>query len=317
LVLKIARESHEPAVRAAAAYALAGADTPALIAGLAAFLRDPAPEVRAAAGEALLWNGENRWAFARDGVREALADVALAEDGPLFTTGRVPAPAIADLITWSDEHAPLSFRAIQTLIDQYHRDLIDGDRPELASNIAEMMLDPHAPPALRVELAALLRDHHLLTIELLDRLSNMDQPGPIRLFAAEQMLRVNPHDPDGVDVLRGLARQPNREMALSVAAILQNVLGLDLGLPPGEPPAPNSKTAAEVARRVLLWANGATPDRLRPTPGPLTGIKGPSRATMPSIALRGSTGSVPGLPTGPAPMPLDPRDRNGGSSAVL
>jgi len=71
---------------------------------------------------------------------------------------------------------------------------------------------------------------------------------------------VNPHDPDGVDVLRGLARQPNREMALAVAEVLQNVLGLDLGLPPNEFLAANSKQAAsphiiEVTprRRNAVW----------------------------------------------------------------
>ncbi|MCI0701159.1 MAG: HEAT repeat domain-containing protein [Planctomycetia bacterium] len=307
LVLKIARESAEPAVRAAAAYALAGVDTPTLVSGLASFLRDPAPEVRAAASEALLWNAEARWAFARDAVRDALADPALVDDGPLFAgAGRVPAAAVADLVTWSEEHAPLSYRAILTLIEQYHRDLTDGERPELASQIAATMLDPHAPPALRVELAALLRDHHLLTVDLLDKLSNMDQPGPIRLFAAEQMLRVNPHDPDGVDVLRGLARQPNREMALSVAAVLQSVLGFDLGLPEGEMPPPNSKTAAEVARRVLMWANGASPERLRPTPGPSTGLKSASRPSIPGFGPRGSVPSLSSIALPPTTTPIPP-----------
>ena len=154
----------------------------------------------------------------------------------------------------------------------------------------------------------------------------MDQPGPIRLFAAEQMLRINPHDPDGVDVLRGLARQPNREMALAVAGVLQNVLGLDLGLPAGEMPAASSKTAADVARRVLLWANGATPDMIRPTPGPSAGLRSGSRGPMSGLASRPSMGAIPVPPTPypPHPSPLPPgaeeedlpRPR-GGSSGVL
>jgi hypothetical protein len=305
LVLKTARESLEPAVRAAAAYAMAAVNTAELISGLAAMLRDPAPEVRAAAAEALLWEADARWHFARDGIREALADPALAHDGPLFATGRVPAAAVADLMTWAEEHAPLAPRAILTLIEQYHRDLTDGEQPELGSRLAATMLDPVAPPALRVELAALLRDHHMLSADLLDRLTNMDQPGPIRLFAAEQMLRINPHDPDGVDVLRGLARQPNREMALSVAGVLQNVLGLDLGLPAGERPLANSKTAADVARRVLQWANGANPDMIRPTPGPGPGLRTASRPSIPGLpSTRG-----PASPTMPAipPTPYPPR----------
>ena len=320
LVLKIARDSDEPAVRAAAAYALAAVEEPELVAGLARFLRDPAAEVRAAAGEALLWNAETRWAFARDAVREALADPQLRDDGPLFITGRVPAAAVADLVTWAEEHAPLAPRAIQTLIEQYHRDLTDGNRPELGSRLGAMMLDPTWAPALRVELAALLRDHSLLSPDLLDRLTNMDQPGPIRLFAAEQMLRINPHDPDGVDVLRGLARQPNREMAMAVAGVLQNVLGVDLGLPAGELPSPTSKTAADVARRVLMWANGSTAH----------GSHGGMRGLMSGIGPRTGTASKPSLPSIPstpyppttAPLPEaedeeeDPRPR-GGSSAVF
>ena len=304
LVMKAARESVEPAVRAAAAYAMAGVSSAELVAGLAAFLRDPAVEVRAAAAEALLWDADARWPFARDGVREALADPELAHDGPLFTTGRVSVAALADLITWAEEHAPLAQRAIVTLAEQFHRDRTDGDRPELGSQLAAMMLDPNAAPALRVELAALLRDHHLLTADLLDRLTNMDQPGPIRLFAAEQMLRINPHNPDGVDVLRGLARQPNRELAVRVAAVLQNVLGLDVGLPAGDLPAPNSKPAADVARRVVMWANGANPDMLRPTPGPTPGLRGASRPSFPVLpgpGPRPSSGTLPGLPSTPYP----------------
>lgn len=290
-VLRTARESREPTVRAAGVYALAAVETPELIAELTSFLRDPSAEVRLATAEALMWDAENRWPFARDGVREALADPRLSTEGPLFAgMGRLPAAAVADLITWSAEHPPLAGRAIQTLAEHYHAELLAADRPELADELSAMMLDAETPPALRVEIAALLRDHNLLTPDLLDRLTNLDQPAPIRLFAAELMLRINPHDPDGIDVLRGLARQPNRELALQVAAVLQQLLGVDLGLPPGELPAATSKVAAEVARRVQLWANGANPDVLVQTPGPRPGIR-------------------PGLPTamgpaGPGAMPL-------------
>jgi hypothetical protein len=274
LVLQTARNSREPAVRIAAIYALAAVENPDLVAELTSFLRDPAVEVRLAAAEALMWDAENRWPFARDGVRDALADPRFSNDGPLFAgVGRLPAAAVADLITWSAEHPPLASRAIRTLSEHYHAELLTTDRPDLANELSGMMLDAETPPALRVELAALLRDHNLLTADLLDRLTNLDQPAPIRLFAAELMLRINPHDPDGIDVLRGLARQTNRELALQVAAILQQLLGLELGLPPGELPASNTKVAAEVARRVALWANGANPDVVGQTPGPRLGIR--------------------------------------------
>lgn len=285
LVLKVAKRSPEAGVRAAAAFALAGVDTPELVGGLAGFLRDSAPEVRHAAAEALLWDGDRRWALAREAVREALADPKFAEDGPLFTgTTRLPVAAVADLTTWAGEHPPLARRAILTLIELHHSGLLDTDRPELGSELAAQMLATDTPPALRVELAALLRDHHLLTPDLLDRLTNPEQPSPMRLFAAEVMLQANPNDPDGVDVLRGLARQPNRELAVQIGAILQNVLGLEIGMPAGGLlPAPNSKPAADVARRVLAWANGATPDMIRPTPGPQPGLKPASRPPFPGL----------------------------------
>lgn len=304
LVLKFGRESREPAVRTAAVYALAGVDTADLISGLSEFLRDPANEVRLAAAEAIMWNADSRWPFTRELVKEALADPRLASDGAMFVgTGRLPAAAIADLITWSAEHAPLAQRAIVTLIEHYHTDLQADDRPELGSELAAMMLSPETPPPLRVELAALLRDHQLLSPDLLDRLTNPNQPGPIRLFAAELMLRINPHDPDGVDVLRGLARQPNREMAVRVAAVLQNVLGLDLGLSPGELPQPNSKQAADATRRVVAWANGANPDVFRPTPGPRAGVKPGTRPHAKGLASRPKSVAIPPTPP-PRSSPL-------------
>jgi len=285
LVLKVGLESQEPAVRTEAAYALAGVKSEELIHGLATLLRDPTPEVRRAAAEALLWDGDQRWPMARAAIHAALADPKKKYDGPLFAGAvRMPAMAIEDLTLWASERPPVAGRAIEILMDQYHRGLADSDRPELASNLAQQMLDMDTSPALRAELAALLRDHHMLTPELLDRLTNAGQPGPLRLLAAEVMLRLNPNDPDGLDVLRGLARQTNRELALAIGAILQNILGLAIGLPQGQIPAAGSKMAADVARRVLAWANGATPDKLRSTtPMPSPGIKGKSLPPIPGL----------------------------------
>ncbi|MBA4190056.1 MAG: hypothetical protein C0467_18890 [Planctomycetaceae bacterium] len=309
MVVRHAHKSTEPAVRAAAVYALAGVDTAELIGELACFLRDAAPEVRIAAAEALMWNAESRWPFARETVKETLADQRFAKDGPMFTTaGRLPAAAIADLITWSSEHPPLAHRSIQTVIEHFHGDLLNAEKPELANEIATMMLSNETPPALRVELAGLLRDHHMLTPDLLDRLTNLNQPAPIRLFAAELMLRLNPNDPDGVDVLRGLARQPNRELALNVAGVLQNILKMDLGLP-ASGVQPQSKLAADVARRVLAWANGGSADVLNPTPGPRPGLKPGSRPRAPGLGSRHTGGGVPPAPV-PRPMSSNPLDES-------
>ena len=52
-----------------------------------------------------------------------------------------------------------------------------------------------------------------------------------------------------------VARLPNREIALGIAQVVQRRLGLDLGLPRDQPLPPlHSRQAAEVARRVLVWA---------------------------------------------------------------
>ena len=126
----------------------------------------------------------------------------------------------------------------------------------------------------------------------------------MRLFAAELMLRINPHDPDGIDVLRGLARQPNREMAIQIATVLQSVLGLQLGLTEGELPQPNTKQAADIARRVLAWANGADPDDImRPTPGPRAGIKSVSRHSLPAIGSRPACRMCRPFPSTGTPSP--------------
>lgn len=299
LVLLTAQLSPDPAVRAAAAYALAGVETADLVAGLAGLLRDPAPEVRRAAAEALLWDGDRRWPLARAAVHATLSEPKLKFNGLFTGAVRLPAAAISDLSLWASERPPVSARAIQILIEQYSRGLSDPNRPELASDLARQMLNAETDAALRVELAALLRDHQMLTPDLLDRLTNADQPGSLRLLAAEVMLRLDPNDPDGVDVLRGLARQPNREMALAVGAILQNVLGLPLGLPPDYLPAAGSKQAADVARRVLAWANGALPDQFgTPSPAPMPGLGLKVKSRPPFGGLK---------PTSVLPHELPPR----------
>lgn len=288
-VLKVGTASLEPSVRALTAYALAGVQSEDHIAQLASMLRDPSAEVRRAAAEALLWDGDRRWPLAREAIHAALADTRQKYDGPLFLGPvHLSELAINDLTQWAAERPPIAGRAIDILIDHYHRILSSGDQPEFAHHLAQQMLSADIAPALRTELAELLRDHQLLTPELLDRLTNADQPGPLRLLAAEVMLRNNPNDSDGLDVLRGLARQPNREMALAVGAILQNVLNLPIGLPAdGELPAAGSKMAADVAKRVLAWANGSPLDQIsQPTPRPMSGLKPKTHPPRPGLEPR-------------------------------
>ena len=94
---------------------------------------------------------------------------------------------------------------------------------------------------------------------------------------------------------------------MQIGGILQNLLGLQLGLPSGGAlPAPTSKPAADVARRVLAWANGAAPDVLRPTPGPQPGLKQASRPSLPGLQH-----------TNIIPQPPPSGERPKGSSAVF
>jgi hypothetical protein len=255
-MLAAAHATVEPAVRAVAAAAVAGVDDPDLLADVAGFLRDPAVDVRATVMTALLAEDGLRWPVVRDGVKAALSDPRLAADGPLpGSSGHLPLVALVDLTAWTNEGEPLAGRAVRTLIDHYGQVLQSDARFELGVDLGQQVLDPTLPVWLRAELASLLRSHGLLGHDLLDRLTTVDQPAPLRLLAVEALLSADPRDADGVDVLRGLGRQPNREIAITIARILQTYLHLDFGLPEG-PVVPNSALARDTARRVLAWASG-------------------------------------------------------------
>jgi hypothetical protein len=257
VVLDAARRAADPAVRAAAVGVLATADDPEAVAGVAEFLRDPDPGVRGAAAVSVLAGGARRWPLVRDGVRDALADPQLAADGPLpGGGGRLPAMAVCDLFTWAAEMEPLAGRAARTLVEHYAVWLRSGEHPELPAQLGDLATDPATPAGLRVEVTVLLRAFGLITPQQLDRMTDPDQPGPVRLLAAEALLAANPDHADAVGVLRGLGRQQNRETALTIARILQTYLGMDMGLPADGEVPPTGKAATEAAKRVLAWATG-------------------------------------------------------------
>ncbi|OWK37659.1 HEAT repeat domain-containing protein [Fimbriiglobus ruber] len=287
------RDAIEPAVRITGLYALATATDPASVAVIAACLHDPIPEVRRAAGETVMTGGAPRWPLVRDGVRGALADSTLASDGALAgTAGRLPPIALCDLATWAVETEPLATRAVKTVIAHFGSLLCGGQRPELPAEIGAQILDPQTPPAMRVGLAGLLRGLGMLSPDLLDRMTDIDQPGPIRLLAAEEILTREPGNQDAVDVLRGLGRQSNRETALTIARLLQMHLGMPMGLPEG-PIAPNSKVAADTAKRVFQWATGRAANR-----GPE--VRSPAGSAWIAAPVDGP--SLPGLePSTPPP----------------
>ena len=298
-VLEETRKTKEPAVRVMALAALGGIDDPAITTGIADFFHDSSAEVRAAAVWASLSDGGHRWGVVRDAVRGMLCDTRTVDAALPGAAGILPVVAICDLTAWTAEPEPLGNRSVRTLIDHYSCLLQTTGDYDLITDLTNQVLDSMTATALRVELSILLRNLGLLTPELLDRMSNSDQPGPVRLLAAEAMLTVDPFHPDGLDVLRGLGRQPNREMALTIAGILQNRLGIDMGLPT-EGLVSTSKAAGEVAKKVMAWAVARGGDRrsATPTPGYLTqnpmipASSGPEDAPELELPPAGAIGKV-------------------------
>jgi hypothetical protein len=293
VVLEAVHVATEPRVRIAGLAALWSANDPDVLMTVADYLRDASPDVRRTAAEALLVHGQSHWPLLRDPIRAALADPVLANDGSLLgAAGRLPAVAVCDLAAWASEPDPLATRATRTLIDHYAVFLQDGSQPGLASEIGVIVTDPTTPPGLRLELAGLLRGLNLIPPTLLDRMTDSDQPGPIRLLAAEILLAADPTNEDAIDVLRGLGRQSNRETALAIARLLQTYLRLDMGLP-ATAVAANSKLAADAAKLVMQWASGRPASSKASAPTP-------PRITMPG-AKPAPTGVMPtGVPRPPA-----------------
>jgi hypothetical protein len=255
VVLHLARNSPEPEVRSAAVYALANVEDRLLTEALAEFLRDPSGRVRRAAAEALLWDTEAHWPWIRDAARRALADPVCKDDGPLRGEGHLFAPeAVADLTAWASEMGLLGLRAAVTLGDHYARTLAAGHDPALVRELRRQVVDAHAPTALRVELARLLQTHRELDAGLLHRLIDPSAPAPLRLIGVEALL-ARGDAPEAVAALHELGRLPNREIALATAEVVQRRLGVELGVPRGQPlPPVHSRAAAEVARRLMRWA---------------------------------------------------------------
>jgi hypothetical protein len=255
LVLHIAQKTREPVLRAVAMSALANLDERILVEAVAEFLEDPCLEVRRAATEALLWSGDQRWSWIRHAVRGMLSNQSLQDDGPLQCNGQPLSPeAVADLNAWASEKGILGIRAAQTLGLHYHRALQEQADEVLIADLHRQVRDPHAPALLRIEIARILRSYGCLGAELQEKLLDPANPALLRLQAAEALLNASSHD-RAVATLYDVARLPNREIALATAAVVQRCLNVDLGLPIGQPlPPVNSRQAAEVTRRVMLWA---------------------------------------------------------------
>jgi hypothetical protein len=255
IVLQLAQHAVEPEVRAVALNALANVEDRITIEALAEFLHDSSPLVRQTAADALLWNTQQNWPWIRLAVRRALGDPVCQDDGPIRYDGEpLTAEAATDLTAWTAEKGVQALRAALTLGCHYQRVLTLAPDTTLLEQMRRQLGDAHTPALLRLELARVLAAHHELDAELLRKLLDSANPAPLRLIAVEVLL-ASGHSIEAIAALRELARMPNREIALGIAQVVQRRLGVDLGLPRERPLPPlNSREAAEVTRRVLLWA---------------------------------------------------------------
>ncbi|MBM3995801.1 MAG: HEAT repeat domain-containing protein [Planctomycetes bacterium] len=260
-VMQIAQRAEEPVVRAAAVLALGNLEDRQMIEALAQFLNDPSQEVRRAAIEALLWEGENCWAWIRFAIRRNMSDPLFRDDGPLLPEGQLLIPEMVnDMTAWCAEKGQISARAAETLAAHFNRLMCERIDPTLVAWIRQQLADPQTPAVLRVELGRLMQVHKILDDELLDQMLDPGTPATLRLIACETILSQETGDPMlrsvAVSCLKDLARLPNREIALGTADVVQRRLGVDLGIGLGQPlPPVNSRQAGDVVRRLLAWAN--------------------------------------------------------------
>jgi hypothetical protein len=273
VVLYHAQTAYEPEVRAAAINALANIDERPMMETLAEFLNDASPLVRQTTAEALLWDTEERWGWLRAAVHKALGNPDNQGDGALpVAGGRLGPEALADLRAWTAEGGVLSERAALTLGAHYAQVLAGGTDPALISQLRTELLNSRTPPLLRLELAQLLHKFRELDDTVLRRLLNPGLPAPVRLIAVEALLEMGASS-EAVATLYELGRLPNREIALATADVIQRRLGIDLGVPRGALPALHTRQAAEIARRVLIWATQLDPtlNETAPPAGPPPG----------------------------------------------
>jgi hypothetical protein len=254
-VLHIAQRAVEPELRAAAVNALANTEDRVIVEALGELMRDPNPLVRRSATEAILWNTDSHWPWLRGPVRLALAAPVCQDDGALRLTGQPLCPeAVNDFNAWAAEKGVSAYRAALTLSLHYNRLLSAGSDPQQVEKLRAQLIEPRTPPMLRLELARLLHHYRELEEKHFRPLLDPGMPAPVRLIAVEALLGRS-QCPEALVALHDLARLPNREIAMHTADVIQRRLGVDLGLPRDMPlPPVNSRIAAEVARRVLMWA---------------------------------------------------------------
>jgi hypothetical protein len=305
IVLEIAKNEPLAEIRAAALLALAGVNQRLIVEEMVSSLRDPSLIVRQAAVDALLWDCEARWIWVRHAVHEALADPRFVKDGPMnLTMGRYSEQAVSDLTAWATEAGTLGLRAAETLTNHYQQRIAESSDPKLMAELQDHVASLRSPAILRIELAQLLRKFGSFTPGMLETMLDPANPSPLRLFAVEALLQRKV-DEKSIEVLRQVARQPNRELALQAAIIVQKYLHVDLGLAIGQsPPALHTRQAADVTRRVIQWAE-QTPSK----PPSAQAVPRPSRTAGSKPGGKALADSVLSLPPSVTGVPAPPEDK--------
>ncbi|VTR96870.1 HEAT repeat domain-containing protein [Tuwongella immobilis] len=306
LVLKYLESAEEPITRAAAIRALSWIDDPRVIDTMIHFLGDSLASVRLAALESLMTKPERRWPTIRQPIHVMLSDPRFSPDGPLPWSGPVlPPPVVVDLLHWSSEGNVIAPRATATLMRHYRQALTEGNAAMVLAELRMRVLDAKLAVIFRIDAAQLLRDYDALDQQLLEQMLKSGEPSPLRLLAVEILLSRDPHS-NSVETLREIARQPNRELALQTAAIVQRYLKIDLGLPRNQPlPQLHTREAAEVTRRVMQWAN----DELHSPATSQTSLNSlGSLLIRPNPLLGGAAPGTPPRPTQASSQPEVPPD---------
>ncbi len=299
-VLVTATRTNRPEIRAMVYQALRSSNLRDIITPIAEGLRDPHPIVRSTACEVILAGGDARWVMVRNEVRLALIDPKIKNDGPLLgSAGKLSALAVCDLTAWANEPAVLAERCVSTLLAHYRELFKTSDKAELVEELGTFITDPESPAILRIEFALLLRELNLLGADLHDRMTDPNQPSPVRLIAVESMLSIDSKDNTAYHVLRGLGRQSNCETALAVARILQRYCGLQFGVPDS---AASPKQVKEALKKVQRWASGQhqMTDNIE-TPMPRLVSDGLPRGTL---ALFDDEDALGGTPMSPYPASI-------------
>jgi hypothetical protein len=256
-VLAVLQRETVPEVKAAAIKTLYHLQEARFLEAVAEHLRDPSPLVRQATAVVVMRESKSkkRWGYVREGVRKALIDPGLVNDGSILPPGmKMHKDALEDFLGWSAQHGSMGTRACLSLIS-HHAHAMQERPDEMAPRLRQLALEESRATLLRTELARILCQRKLADASLLEQLIEPKNPTPLRLLAADTILQAGPSARVAA-CLRDLARMNNRELALATADVLQRRLGIDMGLAMGQPLPPiNSTRAVEVQKRLMQWAS--------------------------------------------------------------